>query len=79
MKLLSEPSKGTCRSLSDGGSSITIHAKIKYGPVDVGLSWSVKDGDDDLGNRVVDKSSVPWDGWHSRTTGDVSFQVDKDH
>jgi hypothetical protein len=43
---------------SDGGSSVTIGASVVYKGVTVGLGWTVKDGDDSLGSKYVNKSQA---------------------
>jgi len=67
---------------SDGGASLKINAgiqsKVGEQTVNVGLSYEVKDGDDELGVRIVNRNEVPWVGLKKFTTGDVEFKVDKD-
>jgi hypothetical protein len=64
---------------SDGGSSITLGASVVYKGTTVGLTWSVKDGDDSLGSRYVNKSQASCGGLSYRhltlSTGDVMADV----
>jgi hypothetical protein len=65
---------------SDGGSSVTIGASVVYKGVTVGLGWAVKDGDDSLGSKYVNKSQASCHQGHRYvfpppSTGDVEFEV----
>ena len=69
---------------ADGGLSINVGAylKFKFGGLDadaeVNVSFSIKDGDDDMGSVWVHRDAVPWNGTRRFSTGDVRIEVDKD-
>ena len=64
---------------SDGGTSIPVNASVSYAGATVTLSFTIREGDDDMGSRYVNKSSVAWSGFLLQSTGDVQFYVDKNH
>jgi hypothetical protein len=62
----------------DSGSSVTVNAKVYYQGITVGLAWTIKDGDDYLGYRYIDKNQIScYQGQRNLTvsTGDVKFKV----
>jgi len=64
---------------SDAGVSIPINVTVAYESATVQLSYTIQDGDDNMGWRSVNKSSVNWTGFLWQSTGDVQFYVDKNH
>lgn len=62
----------------DTGDLFTVNASVEYAGVSVGLSFKVRDGDDDLGYRYESKNAVPFTGYVDRSTGRAAYKLDKD-